>query len=293
MGIRLSKIFIVLTGMMLGALMAKEVRATSITFDFTATVTFAQNTSNLTGGVIPVPSVLTGSYTFDSTAVDQFPGDLEGEYIYSSTPNGLIVQAGTNVFQTDPNNVDYLIFVEDGTPVGVNVPDVYDVQSNKNLYPLPLGTQVAADFFQIQMLDTVDFISGDELPLVPPQPTLPPVVQIKAIAANLDIIFWVKANIESITVRPPPTVESTIQDLKNFVTGLPTGSFQNSNMQSTLLNKIDALKGSGNGIKNKLINDILSKGNGCGTAPDSNDWIKDCAAQQQFQAAVQAILALL
>lgn len=90
-----------------------------------------------------------------------------------------------------------------------------------------------------------------------------------------------------------PTVESTTEDLTDVVSELPTDAFQNSNMISTLLAKIDALKGAGNGTKNKLINDILSKGDGCPDAADSNDWINDCDAQAQFQAAVQAILDLL
>jgi len=293
----IKKIFAVLTVLLLGSFVTKGAGATEITFDFTATVTLSQNTSILTGGSIPVPSVVTGSYTFDSNAVDQFPGVLTGEYVYTTPPNGMIVHAGSNVFQSDPNNVNFLIFAEDGSSLGGGVPDTYDAQSNNNVWPLSAGTPQPLPFesiLTIQMVDTVNFIFGEALPLVPPQPTLPPVLRMFATSPDNSFpIIKVEATVESLTLRPPPTVESTTQDLKNFVAGLPTSSFQNSNMMSTLLNKIDALKGNGDGIKNKLINDILAKGDGCGSAPDSNDWIKSCAAQQQFQAAVQAILDLL
>src|SRR5262249_39043057 len=100
-------------------------------------------------------------------------------------------------------------------------------------------------------------------------------------------------DIGAVEFTPAPTVDSTIEDLKNLVSGLPPSAFQNGNLGVSLLNKINALKGSGSGIKNKLINDILSKGDGCGSKPDKNDWITNCADQAEFQAAVQAILDLL
>lgn len=97
----------------------------------------------------------------------------------------------------------------------------------------------------------------------------------------------------AVEFTPAPTVDSTIDDLKDLISGFPADSFANSNNAATLINKLNALQATGNGTKNKLINDILSKGDGCGTEPDSNDWILDCDEQFEFQAAVQAILDLL
>ncbi|NIM95021.1 MAG: PKD domain-containing protein [Anaerolineales bacterium] len=46
-------------------------------------------------------------------------------------------------------------------------------------------------------------------------------------------------------------------------------------------------------VVNKLTNDIRKKTDGCGTAPDGNDWILDCATQLELQAIIDSLIATL
>lgn len=88
------------------------------------------------------------------------------------------------------------------------------------------------------------------------------------------------------------------------VTSIPPSQaaavFVNTNMQNALTNKInEALKlidqKKYSQALNKLQNDILPKTNGChdSGAPDANDWIKDCATQQQVYPFVVQTIELL
>jgi hypothetical protein len=120
MGTRLFKsrfVFVGLLGLILTGLMAKEARAESITFYFTAQVVQSIGSENLTGGPIPEFSKLDGSMTFDTAAPDSNLSTEFGEYHFSTPPNGIIVHSGGYVFQTDSDNVDFDINTEDGIPV--------------------------------------------------------------------------------------------------------------------------------------------------------------------------------
>ena len=104
-------------------------------------------------------------------------------------------------------------------------------------------------------------------------------------------------------------VENAIDDLSDYVATIPASDFKNSNMANTFMNKLDAAlaqlgdiaaesdpdvkAGLINELKNKLINDILSKTNGCPTTADNNDWIRNCDDQLSIQGMIQDILDLL
>jgi hypothetical protein len=104
-------------------------------------------------------------------------------------------------------------------------------------------------------------------------------------------------------------INGSIADLTDVISGTPTADFKNGNQQNALNNKLNSVLGQLaaieaetdptvrdgliNSLKDKLINDILAKSDGCGTAPDSNDWIKDCPTQIIIQGLVQDILDLL
>jgi hypothetical protein len=67
-----------------------------------------------------------------------------------------------------------------------------------------------------------------------------------------------------------------------------------------LLNKLEAVRkqvqnGAFQGALGKLENDILPKLDGCalGGSPDSNDWINNCAAQDQVYPLVVGLIAAL
>jgi hypothetical protein len=80
---------------------------------------------------------------------------------------------------------------------------------------------------------------------------------------------------------------TTFMDVVNHLTA-PEAVFVNRNMQNALTNKINAVlklidQGNYAAALDKLETDILPKTDGCAVdgAPHKNDWIKDCATQQQ------------
>jgi hypothetical protein len=84
------------------------------------------------------------------------------------------------------------------------------------------------------------------------------------------------------------------------INGLAPASFKNPNMANALTNKIAAMiqlieQGSYAEALDKVSNDILAKTNGCAAvgAPDKNDWIKDCTAQEQVYPYLIEVMTLL
>ena len=104
-------------------------------------------------------------------------------------------------------------------------------------------------------------------------------------------------------------IEDVIDGIKDSIASLPSSSFSNPNHKNTLQNKLngifnqlsqiedatdpDVRASLINDLENKLINDMLTKGDGCGTVADKNDWITNCAAQIEYRDQIQDILDLL
>lgn len=94
---------------------------------------------------------------------------------------------------------------------------------------------------------------------------------------------------------------SRLIDAIHTINGLDPGVFKNANMKNALTNKINAVleminQGLYNDAIDKLENDILKRTDGCAApagVPDSTDWIKDCAAQQQVYPLITHVIALL
>ena len=126
----------------------------------------------------------------------------------------------------------------------------------------------------------VSLVVNDGLVNSPPDPiTVTVLTKQEAATENLTTTVDVLNNI-------PPTQAATV--------------FVNSNMQNALTKKINVVlklidQGQYALALDKLENDILPKTNGChdSGAPDANDWIKDCATQQQVYTFVSQTIELL
>jgi hypothetical protein len=308
---RVFKTLIILSGLMFGGLIAKESRASIVTFEFTAQVDTSIGTDNFTGGPITVGSTLKGSMTFDSTATDLNPDPHFGTYVYHNppytSPIGMIVQQGSNVLQTDAANMAFSIEVTNDILVDPGTADGFSVASLNNLPPPLPPTHSGKVNMDMEMNDSDLGITSDSLPLTPPHLTTGLGTQRLFIHGNDDSSqIFVEANITSITLK---TAETTLNDLKTFVETIPPEDFKNPNMSNPLDAKIDAalamlalIESETDpttkaqeiaDLRDKLTNDLLAKGNGCGSAPDKNDWILDCTVQHDFQAQIQTILDLL
>jgi Na+-transporting NADH:ubiquinone oxidoreductase subunit NqrC len=94
-------------------------------------------------------------------------------------------------------------------------------------------------------------------------------------------------------------IEAT-QDVQVSVASLNPGVFKNTNMQKTFNNKLNAViadieAGNYANALDKLQHDILGKTDGCANtgAPDSNDWIKDCASQGEVYPLILDVIDIL
>jgi len=88
--------------------------------------------------------------------------------------------------------------------------------------------------------------------------------------------------------------------LDTSITSIPTTTFNSINSQNALTNKINAALASlDNGnyadALTKLQSDILGKTDGCAVsgAPDKNDWITTCDAQNQIYPMIIEIIGYL
>lgn len=91
-----------------------------------------------------------------------------------------------------------------------------------------------------------------------------------------------------------------VQDVETVITSLNPDVFKNANMKNTLINKLNAVianieAGNYADALGQLEHDILGKTDGCATsgAPDKNDWIKDCEAQNQVYPLIMEAIELV
>ncbi len=83
--------------------------AETTTINLIAGVAEVDDPFNLLGGKIKVGDVITGSYTYDTSTPDTNPLVQVGDYQHYASPNGVRINAGPWIFETNPNNVNFLI----------------------------------------------------------------------------------------------------------------------------------------------------------------------------------------
>ena len=132
-----TKVKILLLAVVVFALVAGSAQATIVTIALTGEVTYLRDPDNLLGGQINIGDVITGSYTYDTSTPDTNPRSGVGDYWYSTAPYGINLSVGDIVFQTDPENVDFLVEIVNDYTGG----DTYLLASYANL-PLVSGIPV-------------------------------------------------------------------------------------------------------------------------------------------------------
>jgi hypothetical protein len=144
------------------AFFASKAQAELIIIQITATVDIVNDFGNYLEGKITVGSIITGSYTYESTTPDSNPDSTVGDYWHHSLPCGILLTVGGFEFKTDPTNVNFL------ASIGNNHSgrDVYLMRSYNNL-PLSNGTLV--DYISWQLDDYTETVfSSDTLPATAP-----------------------------------------------------------------------------------------------------------------------------
>jgi hypothetical protein len=143
----------------LAALLPGKAMAYPIIIDIEAVVRDLSDVGDLLGGAIDAGSLITGSYTYESTAPDNndFPG--VSNYWHSASPYGITLNSGSHTFATDPDSVQFLVGIVNNHYSGY---DNYVLHSYKNL-ELPGGIEV--DHISWQLDDPgMTALSSDELP---------------------------------------------------------------------------------------------------------------------------------
>lgn len=137
-----------------------------ICIELTAEVAFVRDSANLLGGAIFVGQIITGTYIYDPTTVDSNSAPTVGDYWHSVPPFGLTVVAGGLVFQTDPDDVLFLVEIVNDH---FDPPrDVYILRSYNNL-PLFDFPNVSVEHISWQLNDrTATAHDSEALPTAPP-----------------------------------------------------------------------------------------------------------------------------
>ena len=119
---------------------------------------------NLLGGVIQVDDRITGKYVYDSGTPDTNPNPNVGEYHHTSSSCGIEVKAGGLVFKTNPNDVDFLVLLQNDE--GITPADYYSVFSYNNLQ-LSNGMLAGRVFWDLKD-DSCTALSTADLPTTAP-----------------------------------------------------------------------------------------------------------------------------
>jgi hypothetical protein len=102
-----------------------------------------------------------------------------------------------------------------------------------------------------------------------------------------------------VVANPTVPTEAT-RDVQDAIASLDRSVFKNATMQKTFNNKLNAViadieAGNYANALDKLQHDILRKTDGCANAgaPDSNDWIRDCASQGEVYPLILEVIEIL
>ncbi len=111
-----------------------------------------------------------------------------------------------------------------------------------------------------------------------------------------------KSNITVMAISYQDAITQTLQDAIVRINNLDNNVFKNENLKNALTNKINAAldlidQGLYQDALDKLRNDVLGKTDGCAAsspgAPDKNDWLVTCDAQNQIYPIVMNAIYLL
>jgi hypothetical protein len=146
----------------ISALIVTFAQAELITIAIEAVVDTVEDEGNYLEGQISPGNIITGYYAYDSTTPDSNPSLNIGRYEYNSSPFGIFLTVGGFNFETDLENVDFILEITNDYPPN----DDYLVRSHNNI-PLSKGTQVDSISWWLND-DSGEALINTELPLAEP-----------------------------------------------------------------------------------------------------------------------------
>ncbi|WP_437720041.1 hypothetical protein [Sorangium sp. So ce861] len=141
-----------------------DARAAPVCIDIVAQVELVNDPNGALQGQVDVGSVVTGSYTYESTTPDTNPLSTVGDYLHATPPFGITLDVGNFTFGTDPNNVEFLVEIVNDHAPGIPPTDNYLLRSYNNV-----STGPSVQHISWQLDDpTAAALSSEALPVDPP-----------------------------------------------------------------------------------------------------------------------------
>jgi hypothetical protein len=157
---RISSLCAALVGVLIAAVTS---RAGTATFGFQATVAEVRDLNLLLGGAVHEGDTITGTFTFNTAAVDKVQFANLGSYDFTSGL-GVAIKAGGLSFRSDPNNVRFHLEIGRGDQNASGHPDRFLFRSYNNL---ALNATTSVDHIAWQIEDaTATAISSAKLPTI-------------------------------------------------------------------------------------------------------------------------------
>lgn len=143
-------------------MMTNSVPPNDVTIHVIAEVTQLWDECQKFDGLIELGDAISGTYTYNLDAEDADPQPNVGTYRYDTPPYGFDLASNNLVFQTDPENVDFLVSLYDDFDGG----DSFHLISYGNR---PLANGILVELIQWQLDDpTSTALSSTDLPAGPP-----------------------------------------------------------------------------------------------------------------------------
>lgn len=163
-----------------------------------ATVSFVDDPDNLLNNSVAPGDIITGIYTYDSSAVDSNPLEEVGDYRYTTPPNGIRLSVNGLTFATNPADVDFLLEVVNNYQ---NL-DNYLLISYNNLFAVSAMGEFVMNTIAWQLDDpTQTAMSSAELPRTPPVLSNWQSIFGLTIDSSGDNHFLIRANVTSAVRR--------------------------------------------------------------------------------------------
>ncbi len=169
-----------------------------VRIDIIATVSLVDDPDNLLNNAVSPGDTVTGTYTYDSTAVDSNPLEQVGDYHYTAASNGIRLNVNGLTFATDPAGVDFLIELVDNYEGSDN----YVLHSYNNLFAVSAPGPIVMNTIDWQLDDpTQTALSSTVLRATPPVLSNWQSIFGLNIMSSGDTHFLIRANVTSAVRR--------------------------------------------------------------------------------------------
>lgn len=229
------------------------------------------------------PAGSNASLVNPDTAMPTFSADVRGDYVVQLTVKDASTQSSPDTVSVSFENIKPVAHA--GTGQSVTVGDTVTIDGSGStdangdslnyrwtLTTAPSGSTASIADTSASITSFVPDVAG---------------MYVAQLVVNDGTVDSDPSTIQVQAVAAPTSAIDAIQNCIASISSLDSSVFKNANMKNTLINKLNAViakieAGNYADALGQLQNDILKKTDGCATegAPDKNDWIKNCDAQE-------------